>query len=182
MTIDPFADAESAVGALPAGGLSKVSFLANELRNSEKNVADLEEMLKKAKAVSRELAERQLPDAMTELGLSELKLSDGSKLTIKDIVQASVPKGRLSEALDYLEVVGAGSLIKGEVTVEFSKGQKEAAEGLVEQLDKQGYQPAFAFSIHPQTLSAWVREQLQAGADLNLDLLGVYTGKKAVIK
>ena len=182
--IDPFEDSEGAVTALPAAGLSRVSFLANELRNQEKNIADLEEVLKKAKQVARELAERQLPEAMLELGLSELKLADGSKVTIKDVVQASIPKGNILAALNYLSApeIGAESLIKSEVSVAFSKGEKERAQQLTESLQAQGLNPLFEMSVHPQTLSAWVRERLANGAPVDLELLGVYTGKKAVIK
>jgi uncharacterized protein (DUF362 family) len=41
-----------------------------------------------------------------------------------------------------------------------------------------GYEPNQKTVVHPQTLKAFVKEQLESGKELPLDLLGAYAGQK----
>jgi hypothetical protein len=52
----------------------------------------------------------------------------------------------------------------------------------VQSLKQKGLDPAVKESVHPQTLNAFVKEQLTSGKDLPADLFGVYVGSRAKLK
>ena len=75
-----------------------------------------------------------------------------------------------------------GDLIKNEVKLKFSRGEEEAADKIVNELLAKGLNPQQVKSVHSGTLSAFVKEQLSEGAEIPEQLLGVYIGRKAIIK
>ena len=52
----------------------------------------------------------------------------------------------------------------------------------MELAQKNGYLPDQKKEVHPQTLKAFVKEQLQKGQAVPMDLFGVFTGHRATIK
>lgn len=139
--------------------------------------------LKRVGDALRQVSEVDLPQAMTEVGLSEFKLVDGSAVAIETKTSASIPKARAAEAYAWLREHGHGDLIKRAVTVNFGRGEDELAAELLSFLSEElGEQPVKdAETVHAQTLGAFVRERLAEGDDLPGDLLGVFTLRRAVI-
>ena len=90
---------------------------------------------------------------------------------------------RAEEALRWLTVHGQGGLIKGEVSVTFGRGDRrvEALVALFKQKRFAGLEYDRRETVHASTLSAWVRQQVDAGKTVPTDLLGVYRVIKAVI-
>ena len=76
-------EAASEFNDVTTDGLKTVSSLAQEVSNWEGKVAELEEQLKTAKAKLLELTDRDLPDLMAEVGITNFTLADGSKLEVK---------------------------------------------------------------------------------------------------
>ena len=83
-------------------GLSRVSKLANMQLHIEERIDLLEKELKETKAELRAVAEDQLPAAMAEHNISELKLEDGSTISVSKFYSASIPKDRQEEAFGWL--------------------------------------------------------------------------------
>ena len=77
---------------------------------------------------------------------------------------------------------GHEDLIKNTITCDFGRGEDGNAKVLKETLTGSGVSYTDKTAVHPQTLKAFVREQVESGQNLPLDLLGVYIGQKSVIK
>ena len=54
-----------------------------KLKQKEDEIAALEEQLKKKKEEADDIGSRVIPELLAEQGLSEIKLSDGSKVSVK---------------------------------------------------------------------------------------------------
>lgn len=163
--------------------LAEVSALGHALLSAEKSVTEAERKLKEAKEVARALREESLPSAMQELGLSAFSLDSGEKVSIKQDVFVSISQEKREEALAWLEAHGFGGLIKSDVELHFGKAELKKMESAVELLESGGFDPEVSRSVHPMTLKAFVREQLEAGtADFPLELFGARPVFTATIK
>ena len=114
--------------------------------------------------------------------MSELKLTDGQKISVQTYYSASIPKDKINDALDWLRDNGHGDLIKNTVSIDYGKGEDNVAADMKQKLREAGQSFTDKTGVHPQTLKAFAREQTESGKNLPLDLLGVYIGQKTVIK
>ena len=179
MLEDMLADSQN----LPSDqGLSKVSRLAEELIDKEEEVKEAEARLKILKEQARDIAERQLPDAMAEVGMAKFVLTDGSEVTVKPYYSAKIGDDKRDECFNWLQDHGHEALIKDEVSITFNKGEHERDEEFKSQLEQQGIEYNGKMGVHPQTLTAFVREQVESGAEFPLELFNVYIGQIAKVK
>ena len=160
--------------------LDQMAALARALVDADASVDTAEVNLKDAKERARVLREETIPSAMQELGLEELKLETGQKLSIKQDVYASIPSHFRGAAYEWLESNGFGGLIKTDLTVRYGRGELEEAKALRQHLIEYGVQSDVTQNVHAQTLKAFLREQITMGANVPLDLFGarpVWTAK-----
>lgn len=160
--------------------LDDMASLARALVDADAAVEDADQALKDAKERARVLREETIPSAMQELGLEELKLVTGQKLSIKQEVYASIPASNKNAAFQWLNDNGFGGLIKIEVDASFGKGEQDAAMALYQELNSRGLTASFDQGVHAQTLKAFLKEQLAQGTNIPLDLFGarpVWTAK-----
>ena len=94
-----------------------------KLKNKEDEIANLEEQLKAKKAEADDISSRVIPELLAEQGLSEIKLADGSKVTVKKEFRCTLPKDedRRVAAYKWLRDQGLGDIIKNNVFVTFGK-------------------------------------------------------------
>ena len=85
-----------------------------KLKNKEDEIANLEEQLKSKKAEADDISSRVIPELLAEQGLSEIKLADGSKVTVKKEFRCTLPKDedRRVAAYKWLRDQGLGDIIK----------------------------------------------------------------------
>lgn len=154
--------------------LGELSALAHALVAADREVEAVEEKLKQSKEVARQLREESIPMAMAELGLNEVRLDSGERVTVKQDVRIFSASDKCNEAYAWLEENGFGGLIKTEVVLHFTRGELEAAKLLAEKLKQEGYETDLDRSVHYQTMRAFLREQLfeKANASLPLELFG----------
>lgn len=152
--------------------LEKLSELSRALiaAQQEVDLAELELSLKKEQA--RVLREETIPAFMQELGLEKIVLSDGSALSIKQDVYASIPAAGKPAAYQWLQDNGFGGLIKTELVVNFTKEETDAAVELFKKMSADGMSVELGQDVHAQTLKAFLREQIANAAELPLDLFG----------
>ena len=115
------------------------------------------------------------------MNLQKFTLTDGSEIAIKPVYSASIPKDRRDEAYDWLRENGFGDLVKNNVTVTFGRGEDEKAvefQGLVR---SNGFEPVQLEKVEPMTLKGWLRERVEAGDAVPLDLFGAYIANRATI-
>jgi len=162
--------------------LSSVAALAKRAKVLEKEIDDLEKSLSERKEQQRKLLEESIPNMLSELGMKDFSMADGSKITVKPFYSASIPEEKRAEAYEWLRDNGFDDIIKNTVSVRFGRGEDELCDQLLNLLREQNYPVEQAQKIEPQTLKAWVREQVERGNAFPTELFGVYVGQKATIK
>lgn len=184
MTLSPETLAQDAAeAAVPTeDGLEQVSQLAQRQVDLEDELARLEAQAAELKREYEKLRTQLLPAALAEYGLTEIRMADGARVTVDAIIRASIPKARQGEAFAWLEGAGHGDLIKHVVSASFGRGEDDDARHALDALAALGVEPEDRRSVHAQTLSAFVREQTEAGVALPDELLGVFRGELTKIK
>lgn len=152
--------------------LEQMSQLAYALVKAEAEAKSIEDQLKMANKKAQHLREESIPTAMHELGLTRLDLENGSIITIKQTVYASIPAENKPEAFAWLEEHELGGAIKSIIKLEFGKGELEKADDLVQDLQQDGYNPTFDRNVHGSTLKAVLKEEIAKGTSVPLDLFG----------
>lgn len=161
--------------------LGNIGELAAALLELQKEVVSAEEKLKQAKERLRIVQEGQLPAALEQAGLSEIKLDTGEKVKVSTFYNCSIDAAKKDAAFDWLHENGHGDIIKHSVSLDFKKGEADMAEQAVAALVKEGFSPQDQTKVAPQTLKAFARVEVEAGRQLP-DFFKLYMGQKATIK
>jgi len=161
--------------------LASVAVLAEKQISHEKRISDLNLLLETEQTLLRTLMEVTLPDAMLELGIESFVLSDGTAIKINKFYAASIPADKRVEAFAWLRNGGFESLIKREIKCKFGKGEDKMASKVLAELQKLKVLAEDKESVHPQTLKAFVQEQIEGGKTLPTELLGVYVGNRSKV-
>jgi hypothetical protein len=162
--------------------LSSVGALAKRAKVLEKEIEDIEFILKERKEQQRKLLEDSIPAMLQELGMKKFTMADGSTIDVKPFYSASIKEENRAVAYEWLRKNGYDDIIKNTVSVRFGRGEDELCENLLNSLRGQNYPVEQAQKIEPQTLKAWVKEMVERGAEFPTETFGVYTGHKATIK
>jgi len=182
---DLFEDMEeqsSNIENLEQSDLTSVASLAKKQKNQEQKVKDLEAKLKEAKKELLRISDEEIPNLMSETGLSSLKLDDGSSLDIKNIYGASILVANREKAYDWLREHGHDDIIKNRVVATFGRGQEDDAKVFMRVAYDNGVATDQESKIEPQTLKAWVKERMEAGEEFPTELFGAFMGQRAIIK
>lgn len=172
----------SGVSKMKEGSLSQVSQLVRKQIALEKRVEDLEEELKLAKENLRQVAEQDLPMALHEIGMKEVKMDDGSVVSVSNFYNVSIPKDKTDQAFDWLRTNGHGDLVKNVVSATFGRAEDNVAKDLIGKLSDEGYNVSQKQWVEPMTLKAFAKEQVEQGTDIPTDLFGLYIGEKAKVR
>ena len=154
-----------------------------KLKQKEDEIAALEEQLKKKKEEADDIGSRVIPELLAEQGLSEIKLADGSKVSVRKEFRATVPKDDMKReaALQWLRDQGLGDIIKNNVTVSFGKGEDDKAEQLLNLAAENGFEPQQKSDVAWNTLSALYQERIEAGLDMPSDSFSLWIKDKTKI-
>ena len=168
--------------SVPEDNMGKIGAVATDIAETENEIANLKEQLKKKEDYRTKLSEEVLPSLFSEVGLSELKLSDGRKIKVSEYYRAAIKVENREAAYAWMRNNGFGDLVKNQVTCSFGRNEDEKASSLISDLSERGLEPAQREWGEPSTLRAFVREQYESGKEIPMDLLGAYIGHKTTIK
>ena len=168
--------------SIPEDNMGKIGAVATDIAETENEIAKLKEQLKKKEDYRTKLSEEVLPSLFSEVGLSELKLSDGRKIKVSEYYRAAIKVENREAAYAWLRNNGFGDLVKNQITCSFGRNEDEKASSLISDLSEKGLEPAQREWVESSTLRAFVREQYEAGREIPMDLLGAYIGHKTTIK
>ena len=168
--------------SVPEDNMGKIGAVATDIAETENEIANLKEQLKKKEDYRTKLSEEVLPSLFSEVGLSELKLSDGRKIKVSEYYRAAIKVENREAAYAWMRNNGFGDLVKNQVTCSFGRNEDEKASSLISDLSEKGLEPAQREWVESSTLRAFVREQYEKGVDLPMELLGAYVGQKTTIK
>jgi hypothetical protein len=164
-------------------GLPALDKVLREAIDLESLVVQQESELKATKAALQRIKTGTIPDMMAELQMEKMTFM-GWEVSVSDFVSGSLPKEpeKRSAAVNLLVGYGAEGLIKTEVKATFGRSQHNAAIDLAQRLVEEGFSAEIESGVHTQTLCKFARDRIEAGEQIDLDILGLYTGKVAKIK
>ena len=164
---------------------NNIQSLADQVERLESLNARLalqEDNMKSTKKDIERLSGEVIPTMMTEMGLSELKLQDGSHLKVSTSYKAHITEANKQAAFNWLRDNGLGDIIKNEISVSFGRGEDNKAAHYAELAKGQGLDPTQKLKVEPMTLKALVRERIEAGKEMPTEIFGVFTENKTTIK
>jgi hypothetical protein len=162
--------------------LDNLIALCKHLDEFENRRDRLEEELKYVEQRIKDLSTRSIPDLMRAVNLTELRLTDGQRISVRPDIVASVSKERMPQVLAWLQAHNAQAIAKQKLVVDINDLPKETVIAMENAAIALGAKPTMDASIHPSTLRAFVKEQLEQGTpDFPRELFGVHEGSKAVI-
>ena len=148
-------------------------------------IGNAEESLKRLREQYRQYSEETIPEKMRELGISDLRMDDGSRISVDPFYSARITEKNKGAAHQWLRENGLGDLIKNTVSVNFAAGEDDEATETMDALEKQGLEPMQKEAVHPSTLKANVKELIESGEtafDSGIQkLFSVYTGQRTKI-
>lgn len=162
--------------------LKRVKELCSKYVEQEEHVAACEEALKQAKKIYNRTRMDVLPELMQEVGITSITLDDGSVVELKEEVSAKIPDPFKVMAYEWLEQHGFGGIIKTKVIAEFGKDERKEAVEFARHAAEDHERVSLDESVHPQTLKAFVRERMEVGDPLPMELFGVYPYNIAKLK
>lgn len=175
---------EEDAGALTVNDdqLTGIGGLAKRAKLLEKEIEEIESVVKERKEQLSKLLEDAIPAALSEMGMKSFKMEDGSSIEVKPFYSASIKDANRAAAYEWLREHNFDDIIKNTVSVRFGRGEDELCDGLLNLLRTNNYPVEQAQKIEPQTLKAFVREQIERGSELPMEMFGVFVGSKATIK
>ena len=167
------------------GKTENIQSLADQverLNTFQKEIETQEEALKQKKKDFEHLSAEVIPTMMAEMGLSHLKLMDGSSVDVKPNYSASITIANRDAAFQWLRDNNLGDIIKNEISVSFGRNEDNKAADYASLASERGYQPTQKLKVEPMTLKALVRERIENGKELPTELFNVFVGNKTTIK
>ena len=154
-----------------------------KLKQKEDEIANLEQQLKDKKAEADDISSRVIPELLAEQGLSEIKLADGSKVSVKKEFRCTLPKDEVKReaAYQWLRNEKLGDIIKNNIFVTFGKGEDDKAKQLLDLAAANGYEPQQKSDVAWMTLTALFRERIEAGLDMPSDVFNTWIKDKTKI-
>ena len=162
--------------------IDKLANKIKEMQTIQKDIEQNEEYLKQKKKELELISGEAIPTMLTEMGLSYLKLADGSSVEVKTNYSATITLANKEKAFNWLRENGLGDIIKNELTVSFGRNEDNKAAEYAELAKGQGYQPTQKLKVEPMTLKALVRERIEGGKPLPTEIFNVFIGNKTTIK
>jgi hypothetical protein len=186
----------------------KLTELTNQMklaRDLKFSILQKEEELKYEKKKLNELIQKTLPDLMSETNQTILRLpKEGNYppfiFKLKPYYAANISNDNpdAPEAYQWLDDHGEGDLIKRTITTPLGKESQELQELIISKLEDLGVDYDIKYGVHPQTLTAWLKNRHQRYLDQQkrlfeikpedriemppLDLFGAYVGHSVEIK
>ena len=174
-------DDAAALETLDTGDMQTLSTAVRRLRQIELDVEQAEQHLKYLKQQKHSVSSEVIPQLMDQMGVERVDV-DGLTCTKKQVVHASIPQDRKQEAFEWLREQGCDDIIKNDVTVSFGRGKDNEAGHVIGALRELGYEPEQKTQVHPMTLKAFVRERVENGKPIDLDMFGAFISNVAQIK
>ena len=164
----------------------EVTTIAQEcvnLKKVEDEIAAIEEQLKKKKEEQDHISSKVIPELLAEQGLSEIKLADGSKVSVKKEYRCTIPKDeiRREQCYKWLRDQKLEDIIKNNVFVTFGKGEDDKAKQLLDLAVANGFEPQQKSDVSWQTLTALFRERIESGLDMPSDVFSTWVKDKTKI-
>ena len=180
MTIDFEKDQEQVLDKTT--NINKLADKIKELQAQQEQLQIQEDAVKQKKKDIEYLSGEVIPTMLSEMGLSYLKLQDGSSVEVKTNYSATITQAKKEEAFKWLRENDLGDIIKNEISVSFGRNEDNKAADYANLAKGQGFEPQQKLKVEPMTLKALVRERIEAGKEMPTELFNIFVGNKTTIK
>jgi len=180
MTIDFEKDQEQVIDKTT--NINKLADKIKEMQAQQEQLQIQEDAVKQKKKDIEYLSGEVIPTMLSEMGLSFLKLQDGSSVEVKTNYSATITQANKEKAFNWLRENGLGDIIKNEISVSFGRNEDNKAADYAELAKSRGLDPMQKLKVEPMTLKALVRERMEAGKEMPTELFNIYVGNKTTIK
>lgn len=161
---------------------TKIAEAVKALKEIEKQIQTAEETLFTYKTARRCISEVTLPELLTEAGVTKVTLHDGTTVAVTQFCSARITEDKRAEALEYLESLGCGALIKKDLHISLPRDTDDTViDTFLEMGEASEARVTLKEGVHPKTLEAFIKERLAKGEETNLDLFDAYVGQTAKI-
>jgi hypothetical protein len=156
--------------------ITTIALECQKLKNIEDEIERTEELLKNLKTMADDIGSRVIPELLAEQGLSSIKLSDGSSVTVKREYRCTLPKedDRRELAYKWLRDQSLGDIIKNNVSVTFGRGEDNKAQQLLDLAASNGFSPQQKSDVAWNTLTALFQERVESGLDMPSDVFSTW--------
>lgn len=173
-------DFEEDAANLPVGedAMARLAELAKQQIALELLIDSKEKQLSEVKLELKKISENSIPDLMSEIGMSEFKLTDGSKVTVKPFYSGTYTE----EGANWLKENGHDAIIKKSAELDFGRMDTEECNSilaLIKDVGEIGIKQKEG--IHHATLSSFIKEQVTTGKSFPLELFKGFIGHKTKI-
>ena len=162
--------------------INKLADKIKDMQSLQNQLATQEDQIKKLKKDIEYISGEVIPTMLSEMGLSFLKLQDGSSVEVKTNYSATITQANKEKAFNWLRENGLGDIIKNEISVSFGRNEDNKAADYAELAKGQGLEPVQKLKVEPMTLKALVRERIEAGKEMPTEIFNVFIGNKTTIK
>ncbi len=180
MTIDFEKDQEEVLDKTT--NINKLADKIKQLQANQQQLQVQEDAIKQKKKDIEHLSGEIIPTMLSEMGLSFLKLQDGSSVEVKTNYSATITQANKEAAFNWLRENGLSDIIKNEISVSFGRNEDNKAADYAELAKGQGLEPQQKLKVEPMTLKALVRERMEAGKEMPTELFNIFVGNKTTIK
>ena len=162
--------------------IDKLATKIKQMQSLQKDIQTNEEYVKQKKKEYDYISGEIIPTMLSEMGLSFLKLADGSSIEVKTNYSATITQANKEAAFNWLRENGLSDIIKNEISVSFGRNEDNKAADYANLAKGQGFEPQQKLKVEPMTLKALVRERMEAGKEMPTELFNVFVGNKTTIK
>lgn len=173
MTLEDELEQASRNPEIPPDKMGELGVEVRKLLKLRMEIAEVENHLSGLKRDYNALAIDRVPNIMAELGIDEVRTEGGVKVTVNREVQCKIIPEQKEPALAWLEQNNYGAIIKHEVSVAFGKDSENIVKQVVDAIKSVGVEPEVSKDVHPMTLKAWGRRQVEGGAPIPSDYFNV---------
>jgi hypothetical protein len=152
-----------------------------ELAKAVKKMMDLDQQLQKIQenfsrlnSEYENIQKNVIPDIFDEIGISDFTMADGTKVRVDRDYAASITEENKPRAFGWLKKQGHEDIIKHDVVVKLKKGEIDTYKELVNDLNLMGIDYNDKEYVHPQTLKAFVKEQMANGSNIPQEAFGIF--------
>ena len=139
MTIDFEKDQEEVLDKTT--NINKLADKIKELQAHQQQLEVQEDSIKQKKKDIEHLSGEVIPTMLSEMGLSFLKLQDGSSIEVKTNYSATITQANKENAFKWLRENGLGDIIKNDISVSLGRNEDNKAADYAELAKGQGLEP-----------------------------------------
>jgi len=173
---------EGMSGAEREATLERLMAFVNRQLELELAVVQIKETLKEAEKEYNKISLLEIPEIMDSLGVEEITLKNGRKVSVKENLYCSVPKKNMELIAKILTDNGYETLLKTDVIIPLDATDRELKSEVFRVLESSGVDFQEKFGVNTASLKKAIKEMLAEGVDISLDTFGAFIKKEAKIK